>query len=123
MPLASETLADKKRVLRTALLAQRQKIAEEAGGAAPDEAVRVFLGAVELAPGTVVAGYWPMRAELDVRPLLSALAGRGHAIVLPVVAGDEAPLEFREWRQGDALEDGPFGTRERPRPPRGGPIW
>ncbi len=112
MPLANESLADKKRALRATMLAQRYEIAKEAAGSAADDAARVFLGAIELAPGAALAGYWPMRAELDVRPLLSTLAGRGHPILLPAVLGAGAPLEFREWRAGGPLEEGPFGTRE-----------
>jgi 5-formyltetrahydrofolate cyclo-ligase len=63
-------------------------------------------------PGAVVAGFWPMGAEIDIRPLLLALQGRGHTLALPVTPRRGHPLAFRAWRFGAALVPGPFGTRQ-----------
>jgi len=63
-----------------------------------------------LAAGAVVAGYWPLGDEIDPRPLMAALAGVGCRLALPVVVARAAPLEFRAWAEGDALEAGPHGT-------------
>ena len=60
--------------------------------------------------GAVVGGYWPMRGEIDVRPLLLALAGRGHLVVLPDTPGRGRALAFRVWRPGVAMIAGRFGT-------------
>jgi len=62
-------------------------------------------------PGAVVAGYWPMRGEIDPRPLLEALHARGHAIVLPETPPRGQPLIFRRWRPGMAMVRGRFGTQ------------
>ncbi|MFC7474154.1 5-formyltetrahydrofolate cyclo-ligase [Dankookia sp. GCM10030260] len=62
--------------------------------------------------GAVVAGFWPMGQEIDIRPLLLALAERGHAIALPVTPKRGLPLAFRRWRPGEALAPGPMGTRQ-----------
>jgi 5-formyltetrahydrofolate cyclo-ligase len=62
-------------------------------------------------PGAIVAGYWPLREEIDPRPLMLALAGRGHALALPVAGPRGTALAFRRFRFGDRLEEGPFGTR------------
>jgi len=74
-------------------------------------------------PGAVVAGFWPMGTEIDIRPLLLALAERGHPLVLPVTPRRGQPLAFRRWRPGEALAAGPLGTRQ----PAGGealrPDW
>ncbi len=68
--------------------------------------------AIEGAPrDTVISGYWPIRDEIDPRPLLDSLAARGHALALPVVGPPDAPLVFRAWTKGDTLLPGPFGTR------------
>ena len=64
-----------------------------------------------LAGDHAIAGYWPMREEIDPLPLLDRLAQRGHALALPVVTVRDAPLTFRRWTSGDALEAGAFGTR------------
>ncbi len=61
-------------------------------------------------PGQVVAGFWPVAGEIDVRPLLLALAGRGHTLALPETPPPGEPLIFRHWRPGDRLVPGRFGT-------------
>ena len=61
-------------------------------------------------PGAVVAGFWPMGEEIDVLPLLRALHGRGHVIVLPVTPKRGNPLTFREWWPGQAMVAEAFGT-------------
>jgi 5-formyltetrahydrofolate cyclo-ligase len=62
----------------------------------------------------VVAGYWPMRDEIDPRPLLSALADSGRDVALPVVIARDRPLEFRRWRPGVALVTDRFGIAHPP---------
>lgn len=64
--------------------------------------------------GTTVSAYWPIREELDPRPLLHALAARGAACALPAAVGRDRPLVFRRWRPGDALVEARFGLREPP---------
>lgn len=59
----------------------------------------------------VAAGYWPMGDELDIRPLLQALAGQGGAVALPVVVAPRRPLVFRAWTPGAPLQAGAHGTR------------
>ncbi|WP_135469299.1 5-formyltetrahydrofolate cyclo-ligase [Crenalkalicoccus roseus] len=63
-------------------------------------------------PGAVVAGFWPMGSEIDIRPLLRALEARGHPLALPVTPRRGQPLAFRRWRFGEALAPGPLGTRQ-----------
>ena len=58
----------------------------------------------------VVAGFWPIKDEIDIRPLMSALLNDGCRLALPVVHKRGEPLSFRAWRPGDALEAGAFGT-------------
>ena len=55
-----------------------------------------------------VAGYWQMRSEVDIRPVLAELAGRGLDICLPAVVEDE--LAFRRWKPWDSVVPGGFGT-------------
>ncbi len=60
-------------------------------------------------PGTVVSGFWPMRSEVDVRPLMSALEDNGARICLPAIL-DRTTIEFRALMQEDALIDMGYGT-------------
>ncbi len=62
------------------------------------------------APGAVVSGFWPLPGEIDIRPLLHALAERGHAVLLPVTPRRGLKLEFRRWCPGDVMAAGRFGT-------------
>ncbi|MBW4092826.1 MAG: 5-formyltetrahydrofolate cyclo-ligase [Proteobacteria bacterium] len=70
----------------------------------------VVLREVPLPAAAVVAGYWPIGQEIDLRPLLHALHTRGHAIVLPVTPPRGEVLRFRPWQPGAALQRGAFGT-------------
>jgi 5-formyltetrahydrofolate cyclo-ligase len=62
--------------------------------------------------GAIIAGYWPMGDEMDPRPLMLALASRGHALALPVTPPRGQPLTFRAWAPGEALRPGLMGTSE-----------
>ncbi len=72
-----------------------------------------FLGALddfEIGSGTIVAGYWPISTEVDVRPLLARLEDRSVTCALPFMTASDEPLQFRRWRVLDTLEPGVFGT-------------
>ena len=99
-----------KRALRADCEARRRQASDAAGPKAGAAAVGHFFSAIELPAGCVVSGYWPMRGEFDVLPLLEALHARGHHCALPVVAGKGRPLEFRAWSPGGALVEAAFGT-------------
>lgn len=79
-------------------------------------AAHVFRSAL-LRPAQAIAGFWPLEGEIDLRPLLLALAGRGHTVALPNTPGPGAPLDFHRWRPGMTLVRGRFGTRHPPPDP------
>jgi 5-formyltetrahydrofolate cyclo-ligase len=60
-------------------------------------------------PGAVVSGYWPMRSEVDVRPLMAALRDKGAVLCLPAIL-DRTTMVFRELVRGADLVDMGFGT-------------
>src|SRR6056297_1430693 len=98
-----------KRLARRAARARRAA-AHAAGHEAARAVAERLLAALPLPAGTVIAGYVPVRDELDVFPLLHAAHGRGLACALPAVGEPDAPLAFRAWRPGDRLVPGPFGV-------------
>ena len=57
-----------------------------------------------------VGGYWPIRSEVDPRPLMEALLERGQDVALSQVLHPH--LSWRLWRPGDVLVKGGFGVRE-----------
>lgn len=104
--------ASDRRAARNALLARRAALAVEARADA-DREIRARLARLvaTLAPAPrVIAGYWPMRGEPDLRELLAVWHAGGLAVALPRVAGRAEPLRFGRWRPGSALAAGPFGT-------------
>ncbi len=61
--------------------------ADTAGQAAEQVAIHfmaTFSMHVASGSGAVVAGYWPLGSELDVRPLMLRLAAAGAEMALPV---------------------------------------
>lgn len=96
-----------KNQLRTAALARRDALSDAQRDAAAQR-VAARGSVFDIKPGIVVAGYMPMRREIDPRPLMRALAARGARLALPVIVARDAPLLFRAWREGDRLARGPF---------------
>ncbi|WP_338662080.1 5-formyltetrahydrofolate cyclo-ligase [Pararoseomonas sp. SCSIO 73927] len=89
--------------------AQARRARAEAAGTGPALAAHVLRDAPPPA-GAVVAGFWPMGHEIDVRPLLRALEGRAHRLCLPRTPKRGLPLDFRAFAFGDPMAKGPFGT-------------
>lgn len=104
------SLIDDKRTLRSAMLAWRGALTEDERRAAADGLVASFEREQPFETPAVVSGFWPIKDEIDIRPLLIELHNGGCELVLPVVQGRGRPLLFRAWRPGDPLEQGVFGT-------------
>ena len=64
---------------------------------------------LELARLTPVSAYWPVGGEIDVRPLMAALAKAGAAIALPRVESRNGPTRFLLWK-GEPLTADAFGV-------------
>jgi len=58
----------------------------------------------------ILAGYWPMGSEMDVRPALVALDRLGVLQCLPEVSAPARPLRFRAWSPSEPLVAGAHGT-------------
>jgi len=103
-----QTSKDLKRKLRLEALARRDAL---------DEIWRIeaSLGMVAAAasiavhPGDIVSGFWPIRSEADIRPLMFSLRERGARLCLPAIL-DRATIVFRELLPGAPLVDTGFGT-------------
>ena len=63
-----------------------------------------------LAPhaGKVLAGYMPMRSEIDPLPAMAAHHG---PVCVPVILGKGQPLAFRAWTPDAARVPGDFGAQ------------
>lgn len=57
--------------------------------------------------GQTLAGYMPMRTEIDPVPAMTAHDG---PVGVPVIMGKGQPLRFREWSPGAEMVQGEFGA-------------
>lgn len=57
-----------------------------------------------------IGGYWPIRNEPDIRPLLHELTKGGHRIGLPLVDRVQRPLTFVHWKPQSAMAPGLLGV-------------
>ncbi len=97
--------------LRAAALARRDALSGAHRGAAA-QAIAARGLPVAILPGTVVAGYSPIRSEIDPVPLMRALAAQRVQLALPAIAARDQPLRFRAWSLDDRLVRGPLGIPE-----------
>lgn len=107
-------VADQKAAARKAAYAQRKEAKTTANDA---QAVAHLLSVLLPLKGRALAGYMPIRTEVDPLPAMAALASFG-VVGVPVIQGEGQPLKFREWSPGCTMVDGPFGAQV---PERG--VW
>src|SRR5665647_2255222 len=100
-----------KATLRAAALAARDALSEAQRAQAAQAIAQRGLP-MELTAGAVVAGYSPIRSELDPTPLMQRLAAVGARLALPVITARGQSLRFRVWHAGDRLLPGSLGILE-----------
>ncbi|MHA6297100.1 5-formyltetrahydrofolate cyclo-ligase [Devosia sp. CAU 1758] len=108
--MADQAFEDAKAALRKEAHAVRAALSEEDRSDAARAVAGHFFETIAYAPEDVIAGYWRIRDELDCQPILIRLMDSGQKVVLPVVAGDEEPLDLRVWEADAALYEAGFGT-------------
>lgn len=92
-----------KKAARAAGFAAR-KAAFAAGQGQAAEILADYLAAHS---GKALAGYMPMRTEIDP---LRAMAAHQGVVAVPVITGAGQALRFREWSPGCAMMPGDFGA-------------
>lgn len=99
-------LAEVKAAARKAAFARRKA----AFDAAEDAGAGLLSGVLAGYRGVPLAGYMPIRTEIDPLPAMSEATAHG-AVGVPVIEGEGMPLKFSRWEPGGALRDGPFGAK------------
>src|SRR3954447_7812495 len=97
--------------LRIAALARRDGLSDKHRAAAA-LAIAARGLPVAIKRGTVVAGYSPIRGEIDPVPLMRTLAALGVQLALPAVTARGKSLIFRAWSPNDRLMLGSLGILE-----------
>ena len=103
------THRDIKKELRGQALARRDALEPDWRAQASRGMADMLAPALEFAPGTVISGFWPMRSEVDMRPMMAALGDRGARLCLPAIL-DRTTIVFREYAPSAEMIDMGFGT-------------
>lgn len=105
--MSGETIG--KDALRRVLRARRAEA--HRGAASRDPAANDRLLAEIRARGArIVAGFRPIRTEIDPTAAMTALHADGVRLCVPVVERADAPLSFREWTPDCETVAGAFGA-------------
>lgn len=91
------------RAARLELTAEARMAAAQAIARHVDTLIAKHLGDPS---GHVVSGYWPIKAEPDLRFWMESLHARGARMTLPVVEVPMTPLVFMAWHPGTQMERG-----------------
>ena len=108
--MADPKIEEAKAALRLQARATRAAINAATRSAAAQAVTVHFFTAISLKPTDIVAAYWRIKDEMDCQPILVRLMDSFQPVCLPVVLGDDLPLELRLWEQGAALYEAGFGT-------------
>jgi 5-formyltetrahydrofolate cyclo-ligase len=113
----TETITDTKKTkheMRAQALGRRHKASVDGGFAeqCANTVVQFASGLMTSQDVGVVAGYWPHKSEIDIREIYPILRERGWQIALPVMQGENMPLDFRLWDGVSELVQGPHGIFE-----------
>lgn len=103
-----QTVKEQKQALRKQILAQRDAL-DPRWRAEVSCTFADWARQVVPEPGVIVAGYWPMRSEVDVRPLMAAVRDYGARVALPAILS-RTEMIFREFVPGAPLVDMGFKT-------------
>lgn len=60
--------------------------------------------------GVPLAGYMPIRSEIDPLPAMEEASAHGK-VGVPVIQAAGAPLKFSRWEPGCEMKEGPFGAK------------
>lgn len=108
--------AEQKKILRD-IMKEKRKILFQDHPNAGEKIVALFFNFFDLSPEAIVGGYWPMKSELDIKPLLNKLLNKGFRCALPCITSEG--LIYRAWTSSTHLEKGTFHAFE---PPSTAPV-
>jgi 5-formyltetrahydrofolate cyclo-ligase len=100
------SLEEAKAAARAAAFARR-KLAHSAD---PGTGAGQLSGVLAGYRSVALAGYMPMRTEINPLPVMEEAAAHG-PVCVPVIIGKGQPLKFAVWEPGSAMIDGPFGAQ------------
>ena len=109
--IGAMSIPPQKAELRAAAIAAREALTDGHRAAAAQIIAQRGLP-IEIKPSVVVAGYSPIRGEVDPAPLMQRLAAEGARLSLPVITARGQGLRVRSWSADDRLMRGALGILE-----------
>ncbi len=107
--MSAEKLKADKAALRKSVLQKRNALEPAYREQAAQALISHFFNSMTLAEPHCISGFWPIRSEIDPRPLMQALEARQMRLCLPAVL-DAQTIEFRALSFRDTLVETGFGT-------------
>ncbi len=92
-----------KQNIRKQYIALRNAISDERRKIAAQKAARNFINNFTLKNEDIIAAYYPIGSELDIRPLIKILRKKNLRLCLPTVVKKDNALIFRHWKEGAKL--------------------
>jgi 5-formyltetrahydrofolate cyclo-ligase len=93
--------------LKKSARAEGFALRKRAFAAGQGQAAEILADFLATQGGKVLAGYMPMRTEIDPLPAMAAHQG---VVCVPVIMAAGQPLRFREWSPGCTMVPGEFGA-------------
>lgn len=110
-----------RRTTRADLIGRRTALPRETRHRVRQTVAESLLLELARADGGCIGFYWPIRGEINLRPLLTDCVAAGFRAALPVVVAPDSPVEFWEWTPDTRLVRGfwniPVPHRRRPADP------
>ncbi|MCP4317120.1 MAG: 5-formyltetrahydrofolate cyclo-ligase [Hyphomicrobiales bacterium] len=95
--------------LRRKALGGRDAMGDEVRIEASLKIQEIGASLIEVRTDEIVSGFWPIRSEVDLRPLMFTLQEKGARLCLPVII-DKSTIVFRELVRGAEMVETGFGT-------------
>ena len=102
-------MTNNKKMLRQEALARRDRMRKEQRAVISQKLVDELQKLLAILKGKTVAGFWPIKSEIDPRPMMSALKKHGFKLALPAII-DKTTMVFRIFEDEGKLVDMGFGT-------------
>lgn len=89
--------------LRSALIKKRRALSPQERRNTAQQLLKLLKNSKLISSNSIVAAYWPMADEMDVRPIIHWLHENNITCALPCLVSVDKPLLFRQFSKDDLL--------------------
>lgn len=106
------TVSKQKEILRQQFRSRRALVDEASRIRQTAQIAAFFHDKIKIVAPKIIAGFWPVKGEVDVLPLLRGLLQQGSRTALPAVSQCEEALAFYNWDEATPMKISGFGIPE-----------